>query len=148
VWGVFVPQRAPGRVGFVVEGAAGLTGGVIIEKSSLSHYGTLVRSTNLDNIGQAGGRRESGEKMSVTQQDIDALKQEFETLVGEAESFFGRVWNAISKAAETDPSVKYAVTVSASLISDEDLETVVPSIADRLAKLVFRTIETSNRLRS
>lgn len=81
--------------------------------------------------------------MSVTQQDIDALNQELETLVGETESFFGRVWNAISKAAETDPSVKYAVTVSASLISDEDLETVVPSIADRLAKLVFRTIETS-----
>jgi len=41
VWGVFVPQRGTGQVGFVVEGAAGLTGGVIIEKSSLSHYGTL-----------------------------------------------------------------------------------------------------------
>jgi hypothetical protein len=39
--------------------------------------------------------------------------------------------------------VKYAVTVSVRLISDEDLEIVVPTISDRLAKLVFRIIETS-----
>ncbi len=81
--------------------------------------------------------------MSLTQQDIDALKREWEKVVEEGESFFRRVGQAISKAAETDPSVKYQTSVSASLISDEDLEEVVPSIADRLAKLVFKIIETS-----
>lgn len=81
--------------------------------------------------------------MSLTQQDIDALKREWEKVVEEGESFFRRVWQAISKAAETDPSVKYQTSVSASLISNEDLEGVVPSIADRLAKLVFKIIETS-----
>jgi hypothetical protein len=69
--------------------------------------------------------------MSLTEHDIDALKHEWESVVGEAE------------AAEADPSVKYAVTVSVRLISDEDLEIVVPTISDRLAKLVFRIIETS-----
>jgi hypothetical protein len=81
--------------------------------------------------------------MNLTQHDIDALKHEWEKVVEEGESFFRRVWQAISKAAETDPSVKYRTSVSASLISDEDLEEVVPSIADRLAKLVFKIIETS-----
>jgi hypothetical protein len=81
--------------------------------------------------------------MNLTQHDIDALKHEWEKVVEEGESFFQRVWQAISKAAETDPSAKYAMTVSASLISDEDQEEVVPSIADRLAKLVFKIIETS-----
>ena len=81
--------------------------------------------------------------MNVTQHDIDALKHDWEKVVEDGESFFRRVWQTISKAAETDPSVKYAMTVSASLISDEDSEAVVPSIADRLAKLVFKIIETS-----
>jgi len=41
VWGVFVPQRDTGQTGVVVEGAADLAGGVIIDKSSSSHYVTL-----------------------------------------------------------------------------------------------------------
>jgi hypothetical protein len=81
--------------------------------------------------------------MNLTQHDIDALKDEWEKVVGEAESYFQRVWSTISKAAETDPSVKHEMTVSVDLISDEDLELVVPSIADRLRQLVFKIIETS-----
>jgi hypothetical protein len=81
--------------------------------------------------------------MNLTQPDIDALKQEWETVVVDAESYFQRVWSAISTAAATDPHVKYAMSVAPSLISDEDLEETVPSISDRLAKLVFKIIEAS-----
>lgn len=36
--------------------------------------------------------------MNLTQQDIDALKQEWETVEVDAEAFFRRVWDAIAKA--------------------------------------------------
>lgn len=49
----------------------------------------------------------------------------------------------LQKRAETDPHVKFSIGVSEKLISDEDLETVVPSIADRLTKLLFKIIEAS-----
>jgi hypothetical protein len=81
--------------------------------------------------------------MNVTQHDIDALSQEWEKVVEDAEYFFQRVWSAIEKAAATDRTVKHAMSVSADLISDGDLNEVVPSIADRVAKLVFKIIETS-----
>lgn len=81
--------------------------------------------------------------MSLTQQNIDSLKHEWETVVEECESFFQRVWNAISKAAETDAGVKYAMTVAEKLISDDDMERVVPALSGRLAKLTLKIMEDS-----
>ena len=81
--------------------------------------------------------------MSLTERDIDALKREWDKVVGEAESFFGRVWAKIAKATEENSSLKYATDVAGEFISDEDLVNVVPAISDHLAKLVFKVIEAS-----
>jgi hypothetical protein len=80
--------------------------------------------------------------MNVTQADIDAVRDEWEKLENECESYFTRVWGAISKASETDPYVKHQY-VSPELISDNDQEDFVPRISTRLAKLLVKVVETS-----
>ena len=129
-----VPFPERGRAG-AVRGRIHRTGGTARNEYKCRSVGKLQ--------GAESGRTGSKCDMNLTERDIDALKHEWEKVVGEGESYFQRVRNAISKAEKADPSVIYSMTVEEGLISLEDRGVVVPAVSDRLAKLVFKIIETS-----
>lgn len=79
--------------------------------------------------------------MNITQDDIDALRNQWEKVEDECEGYFSRVWSAISKGSETD-NAKYQL-VPPKLISNSDLTDFAPQISNRLAKLLLKTIEMS-----
>lgn len=46
--------------------------------------------------------------MSLTQQAIDSLSREWQTVESEGDSYFRRVWAEVEKASASDPYVKHS----------------------------------------
>ena len=82
--------------------------------------------------------------MSVTQQDIDALRQELSRLAKEADSYFERVDAATQAEQAASPSTySFDRRIDADFISDKDRNDLIPKLSADLGRLVLKIVEAS-----